>query len=264
MPEEAHKILEKAISLYPDYAVFHQFLGELWMDENEFALGEASFRQGLSLATDNYRLYAQLAQALHRQGQTTEAIQVIQDGLKIKESGALYNNLGTYLAGQGHYELAVQAFESALEKGNSYNYLFWGNLGSLYGNIPSRTADANAAFDRAIQLLQVKIDEANGKNPVQHHRAAYYYAKRGHFDLAREALARVKFDGPMSAFELYRSGNIHELLGERDHAIEIFERAVKAGFPLQYILDEPDLAELRQDPAYHLMLTRLDVDEESE
>ncbi|PHS23550.1 MAG: hypothetical protein COA85_09700, partial [Robiginitomaculum sp.] len=178
--------------------------------------------------------------------------------------GALYNNLGAYLADQGHYELAVQAIESALKKGNSYGYLFWGNLGSLYSYIPSRQAEANAAFDRALQLLQAKIDLVNGKDPLLHHRAAFYLAKRGQFDLAREAMARAQFDDPMPAFEFFRAGCIYEILGERDQALTKLEAAVKAGFPLNYIAEEPELKTLRQDPKYHRLYARLSTNLQSE
>ncbi|MDQ7018714.1 MAG: winged helix-turn-helix domain-containing protein [Robiginitomaculum sp.] len=258
--QQARETLTRAISLYPDYAFFHSLLGHQLMKEGEFVQGEASFRQAIALENNVPRFYSQLAESLHRQSRTPEAIKVIQDGLKIREDGALYNNLGTYLSDQGHYELAVQAIESAIQKGNSYGYLFWGNLGSLYSYIPSRKVEANAAFDRAIQLLQAKMELVNGKDPILQHRAAFYLAKRGKFDLAREAMARAQFDGPMPAFELYRAGCIHEIMGERDQALTQLEAAVKAGFPLHYIAEEPELKTLRQDPKYHRLYARLSPD----
>jgi len=257
MHQQARETLERAISLYPDYAFFHSLLGHQLMKEGAFVQGEASFRQAIALENNVPRFYSQLAESLHRQSRTPEAIKVIQDGLKIREDGALYNNLGAYLSDQGHYELAVQAIENAIQKGNSYGYLFWANLGSLYSYIPSRQEEANAAFDRAIQLLQAKMDLVNGKDPILQHRAAFYLAKRGKFDLAREAMARVHFDGPMPAFELYRAGCIYEIMGERDQALTQLEAAVKAGFPLHYIAEEPELRKLRQDPNYHRLYARL-------
>jgi serine/threonine-protein kinase len=42
----------------------------------------------------------------------------------------------------------------------------------------------------------------------------------------------------------------YELLGERKLALEMIAKAVKLGYPVKNIETEPDLVNLRRDPAY--------------
>ncbi len=264
MHQETREVLQKAIALYPEHVLFYSYLGYQWFKEDEYARAEATFRQAISISNDNPRLYAQLAATLKAQNRTTEAIQVVQDGLKVRETGALYNNLGDYLYSQGQFEMAAQAFESALEKGNSHDYLIWANLASAYSFIPSRKPEAGAAFERALQLVQARIDKGGKKTEILYLRAAYYNAKLGRAVLAKEFLAQVDFDGVTSANVYTRACSVYEIIGEREMALTMLEKIVESGHSLKGIQENPDLTNLRQDPKYHLMLTRLSLDQESE
>lgn len=252
--EDTQNTLERAISLYPDEAIFYSYSGELLLAQNSFEHAESMFRHAITLWKDNPRAYAQLAHSLHLQDRTSEAISVLQDGLQINQTALLYNNLGTYLFFQGQYEMSAEAFEKTLElDGNSHEYLYWANIADAYRFVPSRKKDAYIAYDRALELLQVELD----KNPTSrklNSRAALYRAKRGDLEKAREYLALVPLDLSLSSSEYYRATVTYELLAERDSALDMLKRALKAGYPLTEIQNDPELENMRQDKKYHILL----------
>ncbi len=47
---------------------------------------------------------------------------------------------------------------------------------------------------------------------------------------------------------------MHELCGERDQALAALSEAIKAGYPLKEVKQEPELIALRTDARYQLML----------
>ena len=261
---EARKTVELGISLYPNYAVFYSYSAQLLMTKNAYGHAEAMYRHAITLSPDNPRAYAQLAHSLHYQDRTTEAVRVLQDGLKVNETSLLYNNLGTYLFFQGQYEMSAQAFEQTLKfEGNTHDYLYWANLADAYRWVPTRKAEADTAYDRALELLELELDK-NSAYPTYNSRAALYSAKRGHLDQARKALERVPFNSIESASEFYRAVVTYEILSDRAQALVMLERALKAGYPLSEILNDPELVNLRQDANYHRLLTTLNVKKESQ
>ena len=252
--DDTRNTLIAAIEKYPDYALFHQLMGETLLNSSKFMDAEAKFRQVIMLSTDNPRAYSQLAQTLHLQNKTSEAINAIQEGLKVGESAQLYNNLGTYLFFQGQYDLSAEAFKKTLEfDGNSHEYLYWANLADAYRWTPGRKQDANLAYIRATQLLQTELDQ-HPANINLNSRAALYNAKLGRLDVAQSALTRVLTQDDLSSVVLYRGVVTFEILSDRSKALIMLDRAIEAGYPLTEILNDPELKNLRQDPAYHQLL----------
>lgn len=252
--DAALETLERGISLYPNYGVYYSIAGENLSNLDEYARAEAMFRHAITLTKDNPRAYAQLAHTLHHQGKTTEAIRVLQDGLQINETALLYSNLGALLFFQGQYEMSAGAFERTLEfAGDSHDYLYWANLADAYRWVPGKMQDAYIAYDRAMQLLQVKL-EKQPENKTNLSRAALYHAKRGNLELARQGLARVSFADPVPVSVFYRATVIYEILADRKQALAMLDRALQAGYPLTEILNDPELKNLRQDTDYHRLL----------
>ena len=251
---KAITILKEAINHYPNYARFHLDLAERLSDMGEFEQAEVIFKQGIALSKDNPRAYAQLAHVLHMQSKTTEAINAVQNGLEVNETALLYSNLGAYLFFQGQYDLSAEAFERTLEfDGNSHKYLYWANLADAYRWTPGRRQDANLAYRRAIQLLQIELNQTP-KNINLNSRTALYNAKLGRLDVAQSALSHIQTQNDLSSIVLYRGVVTFEILSDRSQALIMLERAIEAGYPLTEIMNDPELKNLRQDPAYHQLL----------
>ncbi len=254
--EDAKATLERAISLYPDAPVFYAYSGLQLLGQNEYAHAESMFRHVITLSKEDASGYARLAHTLHMQDRTTEAIKVLQDGLKIDKASQLYNNLGTYLFFQGQFELSAEAFEKTLElDGNSHKYLYWANLADAYRFLPSRKKEAGAAYDQALTLLNAEL-EKSPTNRTLNSRAALYKAKRGDLEGARVSLGNVPLELNLSSVDYYRALVTYEILSERDNALAMLKKALQSGYPLMEIKNDPELAYLRQDKNYHLLLSQ--------
>ena len=253
---DAKATLDRAISIYPDAPIFYSYAGLLALSNDNYKLAEEMFKQVTPLSDNDANSYARLAHALHFQDRTSEAIQVLQDGLQIDKSALLYSNLGTYLFFQGQYELAAEAFEKTLElDGNTHNYLYWANLADAYRFVPNRRKESIAAYDQAISLLQTKL-EATPQDSTMLSRLALYKAKRGDLDEARTLIEQISSNAEQSASLYYRKLVIFELLSERDNALLMLKNALEAGYPLIEIKNDPELKNLRQDKEYHLLLAQ--------
>lgn len=252
----AGKVLQSAIKLHPDDRIFYDGFGEILFLHGKYREAERQFRQGLYVAPDNVQGYANLAQTLHMQGKTREAIRTIQDGLKIRKNTNLYNNLGTYLFFQGQYEQAAQAFERMLKlDGNSHDYLAWANLADAQRYIPHKSQDAKASYERAVQLLLVDLKKRPNHEGLNS-RLALYAAKAGDFETARDALLIATGKAVKDPRTFYRIMVVHEIMGDRTSALEMMGRALKAGYPLNEIANDPDLARLRQDRVYQMIISK--------
>ncbi|WP_371395911.1 tetratricopeptide repeat protein [Fretibacter rubidus] len=255
--QDAYDLNAFAIEHYPLKPVFYSFYGADLVARDEFLRAEGVFRKLIDLSPGNARAYGQLAHAVHMQDRTSEAIQILQDGLLINQSDLLYNNLGTYLFFQGHYAMAADAFERTLSfEGNTHEYLYWANYADAARYVPERKDKANAAYDRALQLLQVEWDK-RPNNVTLTSRAALYNAKRGNVDMARSILERLSMTEETSSVVLYRAAVAYEILTERKLALSTLKKALEAGYPLTEVLNDPDLSDLRQDMDYHFVLTAI-------
>ena len=53
----------------------------------------------------------------------------------------------------------------------------------------------------------------------------------------------------------FRALLVYEIAGRREQALSALEAALAAGYPLNEIRRDPELAKLRKDPRYHLLIT---------
>ena len=254
--EQAGDIINTAIATYPDQALFYAYRGGYFMRKGDLLASENDFRKAIALSPDNSRTYAELAHSLHSQGRTDEAVSIIQQGLKINETALLYNNLGTYLFFQGQYGLAASAFEKTLAlSGDTHDYLYWANLGDSYRWSQEKNDEAASSYQRALQLLQVELDRYPDDNNLKS-RAALFNAKLGNLDQAQLYMNSFDLTSGSPSIQLYRSVVTYEILSDRSKALKNLEAAIKSNYPMIEILNDPELALLRQDPDYHKLLAR--------
>ena len=230
--ETAETILKRSSKLYPNEDDFIRLLARNLERQGDFEGAETSFRDAIKISPDNAVIYAQLSHMLHMQNKTDEAINIIQDGLKINETPLLYSNLGAYLFFQGHYDLAVSAFEKTLElEGDTHDYLYWSNLADSYRWLPGRKDDAKVAYRRAIQLLDILLDKFPTSVDLNT-RSALYHAKLGDWDGSQAALSKIDMDAELQAVQYYRLAVTYEVLSNRSQALRFLARSIEADYPM--------------------------------
>jgi len=195
-----------------------------------------------------------LSAVLQRQGREKEALQVLQEGLQVRPSGVLYNNLGNALFNRGDYVGAAKAFEHAVSasKGNNIAYLRWANLADTLRWIPGRERDSQQAYRNAAILMKPLLEHAPD-NATLTSRMGLYSAKLGDkaaaLTLSKQAVL-AKPDNPDIRF---RAAVAYEVTGKREAALAELANAQQLGYPTTLISTEPDLLALRSDPRFDLL-----------
>ena len=128
-------------------------------------------------------------------------------------------------------------------------YLIWGNLGDAYRWTPSREASAKAAYRKAIDLATAQL-AVNPKDPTLLSQIAVYEAKMGNVGQAETRTRAALQLAPADASVLFSSALVLEAAGKRADSLKLLSSALAAGYSLNVVEREPELASLRKDPRY--------------
>lgn len=251
---EAELSIATARKAHPKERMFIDRLGTLRYHQENYPGAEEAFRESVRVQPDAVTSYANLSIALLRQGRDDEALQVLQQGLQIRPSGHLYNNLGTALFNRGDYIGAAKAFEHAVSasKGNSVVYVRWANLADTLRWIPGRNRESQQAYRKAATLLKPLL-ERNPDNSTLASRMGLYAAKLGDGATASKLSKKAISSTPDNADIRFRAAVAYELTGQRDTALAELAIAQKLGYSTKSIGSEPDLLALRKDPRFDLL-----------
>lgn len=249
--DEALQLAQDAHTRLPKERLFLDAIGSVYYKKGDYKNAEANFRQSLEVQPDAIFAYANLSMVLTRQDRKDESLQVLQQGLQIRPSAPLYTALGVALFQGGDYIAAASAFENAVSptKGNPARYNYWGNLADTLLWIPGRKEEAKSAYQKALDLLEPLVVRAPNDAALVS-RMGLYLARLGNEKRAPEYLQKAIELAPKNAEVHYRVALAYELLGNRMQALAMIAKAVNLGYPVKNIEAEPDLVDLRRDPAY--------------
>jgi len=236
----------------------HNALGTLLFRQKRYDGARLSFQRAIELAPDGVFGRRNLAGVYFAEGNQAAAAAQLQRAIEIEPSSSLYSNLGTILFYQGLYGDAKSAFEQAIERAgqegrSGSNDTLWANLGDCYRFLPEHQEEARLAFRRAAQLSEPEA-RAQPDNSAVRSRFALYLAKAGDAPAARRELAAVAAHEPLEGAVLLRLVLAFEALGDRAAALGALGQAFAAGLARAEIEREPELIQLRGDPAYHRMV----------
>jgi len=249
--DEAINFAELGIQKFPHNSVFASELGTAKYLKGDYEGAEKVFRLGIKMEPDAVQPYANLNAALLRLNRNDEALTILQQGLQIRPSAALYTNLGNALFIKGDYLAAVEAFQQAVsnDKGNPNNYFGWANLADTLLWIPSRKVEAQTAYAKAIELLQPRLDRSPNDVTLMS-RMGLYSARVGNKSKSEELIKHSIELAPKSGDIHFRAGLAYELLDNRPLALDAIHKALELGYPVKLIEAEPDLLALRRDALY--------------
>jgi serine/threonine-protein kinase len=290
-PEDGHREILKAQDLEPTNLSALRGLGEYQMSKGETAQAEATYRRAVQAAPSEWMPAQLLGRSLFAQSKYLEAAAVweeadrktpdniqilrnlgavyqmlernddaaaaLQRALAIEPSATVYTNLGTLRYFQGRYSDAATAFEKAVALNATY-FLYWANLGDAYRWIPGSGDKARQAFGRAIALVDERLRGAPD-DPDLRTRLAMYLAKQGDVTRAADELQRWRASKKATPSSHFRALIVHELAGDRDQALRHLDAALRAGYAIRDIQNEPELTRLRSDPRYHRVLATFET-----
>jgi len=253
--KQAEDELNRALALDAKDWRARMNLGLLYYKTARYSSAATSWEQVSKLTPDNFIVLNNLAAVYHMLDRDEDSAAALQRSLEIKPDAYTYGNLGTLRFFQGRYEDAVPAFEKAV-KLESNEYLWWGNMADGYRWAPGQAAKAKPAYENAIRLAREHLTAHADDIDAQVH-VALYLAKTGDKKSALAEIAKVDAAKQKEAETLFGSAVVHELSGERDTALTMLSAAVKQGYALKEIKNEPELLSLRADPRYQSLVTGL-------
>jgi tetratricopeptide (TPR) repeat protein len=169
-------------------------------------------------------------------------------------SRIVYSNLGTCYFVLALYADAVEMYELALGMDKS-SYATWGNLAATYNVLLDEKDKAVEHYTRASELAEEQLKLAPRDEEILAS-LAVYSAELGDTAKAWDYLGRSMEQHPDDSRVMFDVGLAHEVLGEREVAIEWIVRSVESGFSKVLVETTPGLRGLCSDERYGIRVGR--------
>ena len=244
--------LKKSVELKPGNFLHRIRLGKFYdrFSEHEAALVE--FEQALILKPDSAMAWNNKGGTLLKLGRNGEAETAFHRAFAIEETASARSNLGTKYYFMGNYEKAVENYRRAGEL-DPESSVHWANLGDALKML-QRQAESVGAYRRAVEFARQEVSQKPG-DAAAHADLGLYCARVGDTACALEEGRQAAELAPTSAETLFQVAIILHLAGVREDALSWLEEAVHLGLTRAGIENDPDLANLRDDPRYQRILS---------
>ena len=240
--EDADAAYQKSIALDPENLLHIDSSAHSLFRRGRYEDAIEQWTAALRMAPDHYSVLVNLGSAFSEIGKMAEAIDLYQRAIDIKPSYMAYTNLGTANSRAERHEDAVGAYLKALEYDDS-DWLVWGNLAIVYSWMNGMDAKTVETFEHAIELAEAAREE-NPREPYVHSDLGLYYAKLGQADLALQRARTAVSLAPDSGEILSAAAEAHELVGERDKAVELVRKSLNLGYPIRNYQINPEFDSL--------------------
>jgi len=237
--EEAIAAFRQAIKLDPGFPSSWNSLGNILLDLGNAADALRAFKEALKFSP-NAASWNGLGKVYTRLDQFADAIVAFERAIELEPHSAVaYNGLGFAYACQDRAKDAIADYLKAIELDTKYASPFF-NLGKMYGYL-GQDNEACAAYQKAIHLSPGSASAHISLAASQRRRGQMAYAEK-RLALARQLIEKEK-ENERALFA--------SLLGRTDEALSLLRVALdKKQVPRSWILLDPDLASLREDPRF--------------
>jgi Flp pilus assembly protein TadD/tRNA A-37 threonylcarbamoyl transferase component Bud32 len=243
-----------AIRLRPDVWTYHEDLGILLVYNDRLEEAAEALRQVTILAPESYSGYNGLAVALIWSGELEEAERMLRVALEKGSTSIANRNLAYLRLRARRYREAVAEAALALERNASD---WWALRWTAHAHHALGDSDAErATWERIIALAEPTL-EVNAQDVDALVMLAEANVALGRIEQGRAFFERVQGVPIPWTYQYQNVARVHEMLGEREAALEQIELALRAGFDRGAFEDDPWLDELRQDPGWPSMLERI-------
>jgi serine/threonine-protein kinase len=246
--EDAEATYLTAIRVKPDYWGGYNDLGYLYYSNGRFSEAAEQYAKICELTPNNPWAFSNLGAMYYYLERWDEAKAAFARSIEIEPSDRAYLNLASIYYIEADYERAAGLFRGAIEI-NDANYRSWAGLANSYYWIPGEREQSYPAYRRAIELAEKRL-ELNPGNARMLATLASYYVMVDENEKALSYTVRALEDSADKPFVLYFAGYVYEQLGQRDKALELIQKAVALGYPLQEIERDPWLSDLRADDRF--------------
>jgi serine/threonine protein kinase/tetratricopeptide (TPR) repeat protein len=247
-PQRAETEYRKAIEIQPSSWTSYNQLGRFYASHGRYEEAIEPFRQVIRLLPGNTHAYSNLGGIYVFLGRYAQAENVLEQSIAIEPTYMSLSNLATCYYKERKFPDAAEKIEAAL-KLNDRDYRVWGNLASIYLEMPGKRDTAIGTYRRAIEKakeqLTVKPDD-----PIVLAELAGYYSEVGLHDAAIATVKKALALAPGEGEVLFLAGCISEEKGDRTSALAYIKQSLERGYSYREIEDYPGLDKLRKDKRF--------------
>lgn len=241
-PQDAISAYGKAIQINPYYWYNYLVRGNAYLKLGSDDQALADYKRAAELAPKNPKPYSNIAAIYMQHGKWTDAIPYLKQATDIDPKAMqAWSNLGNAFFYLKRYDDAAQYYRKAVDLSPNSSMLM-GNLAEAFRSKGDRQ-QANATYDKAIALAQ-KEAEVNPRDITTLGSLALFYAKKGSDQLAMQYIRRARTINDKDVSLIYNSAVVNALGGRPADAISDLRDAVKNGYPVGQIKDDPDFQTL--------------------
>src|SRR6202140_2271702 len=251
-PTAAAEAYRKAFLLCPNYWGVYSAFGAFYYNQARYSDAVGMFNKTIELAPLYYNGYSNLGAMYLLLGKYPEAVKALTRSIGLRPTADSYGHLGTVYFYMRRYADAGDSLQRA-RKIDPNDWLNWGSLGDTLFQIPARRAEANSAYQKAIDLANARL-QVNPRDALTLAFTADYCAMMDREPQAREKLARALEAAPGNADVLFRAAILYNHFGNAEKTIEFLTKAVAAGYSRTVIRDTPDFDRLKDEQRFQALL----------
>ncbi|HWZ79784.1 MAG TPA: protein kinase [Candidatus Sulfotelmatobacter sp.] len=250
---EGEQMFRRAIGLRPSCWNCYNLLGAFLNKHSRYSEAAEAWRKVTELVPDNVWGYMNVGDAYFNMGQFEVAGKYFQQGLQVSpDNSDLYSNMGAMSFFLGRFNEDVQFTQKAIAL-RPQKYDYWGNLADAYRMIPGESDKAVKAYEQAI-LLAEKLLVVNPSDSDVLSSLALYHSRIGDAIGARQYLVRALKVNPNDVDILRIACLVHLEAREKQESLKWLEKSVHAGYPREQLVANPELASLRSEPEFRLLV----------
>ncbi|MCK4512507.1 tetratricopeptide repeat protein, partial [bacterium] len=247
-PALAESIYEEAVAVRRKHWAAHFALGHFYYTENRRDDALRAMSEASALAPGNAWPYLAIGALYYEEDRLDEACVQLNRALELEPSRNVYSLLGTCHFVQARYADAITMYEMALEEDES-QYATWGNLGAACNALPGGDVRAAEYYARARELGEEQL-KSTPRDASLLASLASWCVELGDSTRAWDYLGRSMELHPKDDAVMFDIGLTHEVLGDRDGALNWIVRAVENGFSRYQVERTPDLRDFCTDERY--------------
>ena len=257
----AKEIHKDAVDDRPKHWAPHYALGVYYRDRGQVENALREMREASTLARGNAVPYIGIGVVYLDTDLFDEACVQLDRARELEPTRYMrfvYSLLGSCHFIQSRYADAISMYKKALEEDES-RYVSWGNLAAAYNAaydvVPGGEERAAECYAQALELGEEEL-ELDPRNAGLLASLASYSAELGDSARAWDYLGRSMELHPEDDAVMFEIGLTHELLDDRDTALDWIGRAVEEGFSSYQVEHTPDLRDLCTDDRYQRQVQR--------
>jgi serine/threonine protein kinase/Tfp pilus assembly protein PilF/TolB-like protein len=248
-PGEAEQAYRHAIEIQPACWNCYNSYGVFLNAHSRYGEAVEAWKKVTELTPDNVWGYLNVGAAYFNMGRFESANEYFQKGLEIAPNNAdLLANTGTALFFLGRFAEDVNYTRKAIAL-QPQKYQYWGNLGDAYRMMPGNADETAQAYRRAVSLAEQQ--RAINPNDLDVLNAlALDYSRVREPANAQKFLEMALKAGAANVDVLRVACLVQIEAGKKKEALQWLEKAVRAGYPREQLLANPELVSLRAEPEF--------------